>query len=49
MAITLGTLFLIAAFVCFILAACSVPKFNWVPIGLAFWVASTLLGGIVLH
>jgi len=45
---TLATLLLIAALVCFILSACNVPRANWLAIGLAFWVSSILFGGVNL-
>jgi hypothetical protein len=41
---TIGSLFLLVAFICFILAALNVPRANWVAIGLASWVAASLFG-----
>ena len=46
---TAATFLLIAALVCFILAACSVPRAQWTPIGLALCVASSLIEGGLLR
>ena len=44
----LAILLLIIAFICFVLAAINFPakRFNLVALGLAFWVASILLGHV---
>jgi hypothetical protein len=43
---TLSTVFLIVAFICFVLATVGVPTGRWslLAIGLAFWVLADLLG-----
>jgi hypothetical protein len=46
---TLSTLLLILALICFLLAVFNVPRVNWTPLGLALWVLSILLGGHVIH
>lgn len=43
-AYTLGHLLLVFALVCFILAALGVGLAPWVPVGLACWVGSALVG-----
>lgn len=53
MVITLGTLCLIAALVCFLLAAFAtsprLTRYRWEPIGLAFCVAGSLFGWVMLR
>jgi hypothetical protein len=48
---TLLTLFLILALVCFILSAIGIPssRINLQSLGLAFWVLGMLVGGIALR
>lgn len=43
-----STLCLLLALVCFVLGAFNVPRANWLCAGLAFVVASWLVGGAVL-
>ena len=43
---TVGTILLVLALICFVLAACGVPlgPVSTVALGLAFWVLAVLLG-----
>lgn len=45
--ITLSVLLLVIAFICFVLAAISVPipRVNLIALGLALWVLAVLVGG----
>lgn len=44
----IGTALLIVSLICFLLGATNVPfRVNLVSLGLAFWVLSQLLGGLV--
>lgn len=50
--LSLGTLLLLCALICELLAAFNVsqpPWLNWLGLGLAFLIASMLFGGIVLR
>ena len=44
---SIGTVLLVFAFICFVLSACNVPRANWLAIGLASWVLASLVGGFV--
>jgi hypothetical protein len=48
---TLATLLLIGALICFIIACIPplIARFNWVALGLALWVASILFADIHLR
>jgi hypothetical protein len=46
----IGTVLLVIALVCFLLAAANIPtRVNLIALGLAFWVLSLLIGGIGGH
>lgn len=53
MTITVGTILLICALVCFLLAAFAtgprLTRYRWEPIGLAFCVAASLVGWMPLR
>lgn len=47
---TLGLIFLIIAFVCFIISAANIntPPVNWLSVGLAFWVLALIVGQAIV-